>query len=133
MESGLEIAAGPGERADALRKLVVGTGITLVHKGAPTVIAHADGRLDVNVHGHPGLATAGSGDVLKGAIAGLLAVELRRRTDEIRGTVGGDVEVPAPVFVVGVRCVDSLGGQVATEPREQGVAEYRVHRILGLG
>ncbi len=71
--TGLDLPATPVERADALRKLVMDTRITLVHKGAPTLIAHAGGRVDVNVHGHPGLATAGSGDVLTGAIAGLLA------------------------------------------------------------
>lgn len=71
--TGVDAPSKPGERADALRKLVVDSGVTLVHKDAPTVIVSADGRLDVNVHGHPGLATAGSGDVLTGAIAGMLA------------------------------------------------------------
>jgi NAD(P)H-hydrate epimerase len=71
--TGVEADGAPLERLEMIRTLVGGTGVTLVHKGAPTVIAHPSGRCDINIGGHPGQATAGSGDVLTGAIAGILA------------------------------------------------------------
>jgi len=45
----------------------------VVLKGAQTVIADPDGRVVVNPHSNPALASAGTGDVLAGIIGGLLA------------------------------------------------------------
>ena len=49
--------------------------VTLVLKGAATVIAEGD-RFTVNTTGSPALAKGGSGDILAGAIASLLATGL---------------------------------------------------------
>jgi len=46
---------------------------TVVLKGAYTVVANPDGGATINPMANPGLASAGTGDVLSGAIAGLLA------------------------------------------------------------
>ena len=51
-------------------------GVTCVLKDAATVIAGRDGELYINQSGCPAMAKAGSGDVLSGVIAGLLALGL---------------------------------------------------------
>lgn len=47
--------------------------LTLVFKGHQTQVAHPTGSIYRNTTGNPGLATAGTGDVLSGMIAGLSA------------------------------------------------------------
>lgn len=61
------------ERLTVPRALAREWNAVVVMKGAPTVTASPDGRATVNATGNPGLATAGTGDVLTGVIAGFVA------------------------------------------------------------
>lgn len=70
---GSSAAAVQVDRPAALRQLVELTGAVIVLKGAGTLVG-APGRINaLCTRGNPGMAAPGMGDVLTGAIAGILA------------------------------------------------------------
>lgn len=71
--AGTTVARVQADRLESARSFAGRMGVTLVLKGARTLIAHPDGRVAVNTSGNPGMAKGGSGDTLTGLIAGLLA------------------------------------------------------------
>ncbi|MDR2775203.1 MAG: NAD(P)H-hydrate dehydratase [Tannerella sp.] len=61
------------ERIQKARSMAVEQKICIVLKGAYTAVCTPSGKVFFNTSGNPGMATAGSGDVLTGIILGLLA------------------------------------------------------------
>lgn len=61
------------QRLEKQRTLAMDLHCIIVLKGAHTSIALPDGDIYFNTSGNPGMATAGSGDVLTGIITGLMA------------------------------------------------------------
>lgn len=109
----LIITPHPGEMARLLSKRVEGIqndrmaavkeaakkfGCVAVLKGASTLIADADGHIWINPTGNNGMASGGSGDVLTGMIAALLArgmrpVEAAQAGVFIHGLAGDDASL----------------------------------------
>ncbi|HXE09798.1 MAG TPA: NAD(P)H-hydrate dehydratase [Verrucomicrobiae bacterium] len=88
--------------------------ITLVLKGEPTYIAHPDGHIYENSTGNPGLSTAGTGDVLTGVIAGLIAQTIE----------------PAEAAEIGVYLHGLAGDLAAAEKTEPGMIASDVIETL---
>jgi NAD(P)H-hydrate epimerase len=91
------------DRVGIARKFAAEHGVTLVLKGWRTLIAHPDGRVAVNTTGNPAMAKGGSGDILTGIVAAMLA--------QYPESVAEAVE--AAVFVHG------LAGDFATVAQEE--------------
>jgi NAD(P)H-hydrate epimerase len=70
----------------------------VVLKGAYTAVASPDGSIYFNSTGNPGMATAGTGDVLTGVITSLLAQGYDPQTAALLGVyvhgLAGDLALP---------------------------------------
>ena len=73
LRGGERVSSGGPDRIEVVRQAARAWNLSVVLKGATTLIAAPDGRLRANWPGNPALASAGTGDVLSGVIGGLLA------------------------------------------------------------
>ena len=92
-------AAVQRDRLNIARNFAREHEVIVVLKGHRTLVAHPDGTVWVNTTGNPGMATGGTGDVLTGMVAGLIA------------------QNPARVYdaVIAAVCLHGLAGDMARE------------------
>lgn len=110
----------PGERLGRLRAFVDEYGIATLLKGRTTLIADRN-AVHLNPTGTPALATAGTGDVLTGLIATLLAqglspVDAARVGAYWHGRAGQLANADRPVGVIARDVADALGRAVRVAP-----------------
>jgi len=72
---GKDVSFVTGNRIEVAREFAVSHKVYVVLKGYRTIVATPDASIYVNPTGNPGMATGGTGDILTGMIAGILAQE----------------------------------------------------------
>ncbi len=85
--AGLGTAAIQRDRINVARSFAREYGLILVLKGDRTIVANADGEVWVNTTGNPGMATGGTGDILTGIVAGMLAQNPKREFEAVLAAV----------------------------------------------
>jgi ADP-dependent NAD(P)H-hydrate dehydratase / NAD(P)H-hydrate epimerase len=71
--AGMTVKEVEADRVGLARRFATTHKLTLVLKGWRTLIAHPDGSIAVNTSGNPAMAKGGSGDILTGIVAAMLA------------------------------------------------------------
>jgi len=85
--AGSTVAAVQRDRIDVARTFAREHGLIVVLKGHRTLIAQPDGTVWVNTTGNPGMATGGTGDILTGMVAGLIAQNPERIVEAVIAAV----------------------------------------------
>jgi len=85
--TGMSIAAIQRDRINVARTFAKEHELILVLKGDRTIVANPDGEAWVNTTGNPGMATGGTGDILTGIVAGMLAQNPERAFEAVLAAV----------------------------------------------
>jgi ADP-dependent NAD(P)H-hydrate dehydratase / NAD(P)H-hydrate epimerase len=128
--TGLTIPAVQHDRLNVARTFAREHDAIVVLKGHRTLVAQPDGTVWVNTTGNPGMATGGTGDILTGMVAGLIAQNPEKLVEAVIAAVhlhglAGDVECET-IGEQGLVATDLLTGlpeafrrtrQAASEPQ----------------
>jgi len=109
---GVTVPEVEANRIEIARRFATGHGVTLVLKGWRTLIAHPDGSIAVNTTGNPSMAKGGSGDILTGIVAAMLAQYANQKNGELDAAHVAQA-VEAAVFLHG------LAGDFAALARDE--------------
>jgi ADP-dependent NAD(P)H-hydrate dehydratase / NAD(P)H-hydrate epimerase len=85
--AGSTVAAVQRDRINVARTFAREHELIVVLKGHRTLIAQPDGTVWVNTTGNPGMATGGTGDILTGMVAGLIAQNPEHRVEAVIAAV----------------------------------------------
>jgi hydroxyethylthiazole kinase-like uncharacterized protein yjeF len=80
--AGISVADVQKDRLGVARKFAREHGLIVVLKGNRTLIVQPDGEAWVNTTGNPGMSTGGTGDILTGMVAAMLAQEKRAQSPQ---------------------------------------------------
>jgi hydroxyethylthiazole kinase-like uncharacterized protein yjeF len=135
--TGLRLSEIMARRRSVASDFAQANEVVTVLKGAPTVVASVDGRVFINPTGNSGLATAGSGDVLTGMIAGFLCQGLHpleaAKTGVYLHGLAGDIvaDQRSEYGVVATDVLEAIPAAVRLTLNEEAVGfEGGVRRIL---
>jgi NAD(P)H-hydrate epimerase len=85
--AGISTKEVQANREPLAREFAVKHKVTLVLKGWRTLIAHPNGEIAVNTTGNPGMAKGGSGDILTGIVAAMVAQYPERLAEAVNAAV----------------------------------------------
>jgi len=83
--TGLSIREIDGDKILTLQRTSKDLNATVILKGGRSLIGFPDGKVYVNMSGNPGMASAGSGDVLAGTVAAMFGLGLSLREAVLKG------------------------------------------------